>query len=402
MNRRGYRAHTGLRRSIHLDDSYHMNLTPQQREQIAATERASFMQMCKRAGVPSDEYERGALRGLQREVEQTLQALMAWCDTDGGESGFDEILRTSDFWVARRLVTESRRASIVDNIIEAVDELPINDKYVDRLARALSPDECTPKQSVGHAVRVLLRLVPTISLFGGEFNARVWKESVFDGMPCVCVYETLHATVAWMANVLTLALVRGEPAQGVWPANAAACAQVATDPSHMELCHKSFDLVAGTALTIQGPIEYTAMSEQSPEWTAIHRLIEAGAQGFVWYHEFGHLLLGHFDRRPSHDIENEADSFAFSLLHHQFSEDGWLEWGCFGAVITMFTLVVLEASRGQRHCSSHPPAETRLRRLLSWAEEHVDSKVVSELARNLAIVCNPTLEQKWGFSVAVN
>lgn len=122
-----------------------------------------------------------------------------------------------------------------------------------------------------------------------------------------------------------------------------------------------------------------------------------GAQSFVWFHEYGHLLKGHLRRRPSPTIEFEADDFAIVVTGNPTQKKGLSSWAFLGVVFLFLALIAIEERNGGGAHESHPPARERLQRLLQRIER--SNRVFTRTAMSAAAALNTVLEAKWDFRV---
>ncbi len=115
----------------------------------------------------------------------------------------------------------------------------------------------------------------------------------------------------------------------------------------------------------------------------------AGAQDFVWFHEYAHLLLGHLVVGSCPEVENEADLFASTIIAELSRWNGFFS---VGMVVMLMILVLMETQKGTPVTRTHPIAGIRLLTALSPFEES-ERLVLRELVDAVQSALGPVLRQ---------
>ena len=349
-------------------------------------ERASFVRLCRASGTKPEDREKFLLELVHQQARQLIE--------NGASNPGSQILSMTNYWDVLHLATESDKNQIALEITSVADELPINYPYLEILAKSLGL--VPPKPDSKQLLQEFLLAIPQVNLFDLEFNAFVTRDSSIEGVPFICVYEQLLSTAPGLADVVLPALVSFRQDGSADPAPSSTIAHHAHNPDFMEACKSCFQMLFCQSDQAFVSAQVQSWSKSSREDAARHGFVTLGAADIVWYHEYAHLLLGHLELPPAPRLEFEADNFAFLVLLLQQDRGTAQQWMCLGVVLLFFMLVVLDCWRGNAPSTSHPPAIDRLRKFLRISD------VYSSFAARLAALCNPTLEQSWGFRVDEN
>ncbi len=144
------------------------------------------------------------------------------------------------------------------------------------------------------------------------------------------------------------------------------------------------------------------LSRQSSPKKLLHLATVSGAQDFVYYHELGHLLMGHLAIGQSQRVEFEADQFARLVVGNTHTDnEGAYGWRVVGAAIPLVLLAVLAAKAGNSSGSPTHPASRE--RVLAFARsfKEPNASLILAYARGIAAACNPALERWWNCRVTL-
>jgi hypothetical protein len=130
-------------------------------------------------------------------------------------------------------------------------------------------------------------------------------------------------------------------------------------------------------------------------------LLGSGSVGMVWLHEFGHLLQGHLHSPESHQIELDADRFAFTLYAHVWAANPNGIWYCLGALTVLVVIDIIETVNRIEETKSHPSARRRLSAAVN-IHNRTDPKqgaIGYYYICALATLISPTLRRKWNVTL---
>lgn len=305
-----------------------------------------------------------------------------------------------DFWEARRLLVESNRASMAADLVDVAPKLPINYTYLKPIAGALRVPAPSPHDPAS-LMRFLLA-VPELGRFDMRFNAFLEGESLIDAIPAICIYEQLLAVLKGFIDLVVPAIMSRRTSSSVDPARELLAEARGNRWLFRRSCKgvlNSLFCESDHALTFA---PWMLLSRQSHSRVLLHLATVSGAQDFVYYHELGHLLMGHLAKGPSQRVEFEADQFARLVVGNTHTaNEGAYGWRVVGAVIPLVLLAVLDVKAGNFSGSStHPPSRERV---LAFARsfKEPNASLILAYARGIAAVCNPALERWWNCRVTL-
>ena len=374
--------------------SYQLLLTPKQYSALHTEERTSFAQLCKMIGVSSHDREAILFDIIVKEYEKEV----AYC-TDYAPSvaaslrdRFAPLIEKGDFWELFRMSVAQYRDDVVAELSKQSSSLPINYPYLRRLATQL--DFVVPELNNIHGLKELLSSWPWISLFDMNLNAFAQRsrQGPLAGIPILCVYEQLFVSIRAFAEVFTR-VVLTDP---ITPAALSTVRSVANNPEFMRVCADSLSIVFCKSPELRLSPEYPGLSKWTEYGGSLQGLVSVGGTFFVWFHEYGHVLRGHFDISHSLELEHEADDFAARTLAGFMSSASapdrfFANWG---VVVVFVIIAIVEASQGKETSHTHPPALDRMKRTIRTLDR--DSSRLTQLAQSLIAACNPTLSRYWG------
>lgn len=258
------------------------------------------------------------------------------------------------------------RSEITTHISENRTILPVDYEYVSNLCTKIGLKHLTEKTSNG--IEDFLRVVPTVSLFDLEFNAFVESRTIVDReIPCIAAYlQLLSSCEIFIDTVLPLCL-NIHTKRGSLFKNPQESKEAASNLTVKDLLKRVFALLLARTDSIE--YDYKMSLRSNPMMVIPFQLMSRGAVNFVWYHEFGHLLMGHLKIGPCHDVEFSADLFAWELCKRHYDTElieGF--WNLLGAIIVLITISCLEEFEG-RYSETHPDAISRIDALLTTLGE---------------------------------
>jgi|GEM_PF-5174788 len=370
-------------------------LTANQKEKIRALHDDSFSEYCDTCGYEPKEHAELLLRMARTKMEHILEGvdLNSLPQNEFGSrlrSAVHRMRAAKDFFEFRNVEHEERRHDTCAAILRLASELPIEYEYVEGLSRDLGLASAPESDSVAR----LIEAVPIVSSWDFEFNAFVEGASLVDAVPCICVYETLLSTCdSVLHRVVPLAL---DFDGGVKPAEINICKERGENPEFVEELRGCISMAMGEANFVKcGAVETDKMT-----YATVHVMVAASVQ-FVWYHEFGHLLQGHLMQPESHQLEFDADAFAFQIMACEPRDQSVDIWSALGSLTPLLIIDILETISQSPESQSHPKAKCRINRALktlSTRNKRVIGPAIGYL-RSLAAVCNPTLIKYWEVSL---
>lgn len=376
------------------DISYQLILTPQQQSALQTEERTSFAQLCKKIGVQSHDREAILFDAIVQEYEKQV----TYCADRIPEivaslrDRFGPLVAKRDFWGLFRESVARYREAVVDDLVGQASSLPINYPYLTRLATQFG--FVVPEASNTPGLRELLLSWPWISLFDMNVNAFVQRrrQGLLAGVPVLCVYEQFFTSIRAFAEVFTRVVL----ADPITPATLSTVESIADSPAFMRVCADCLSIVLCESPELRLSGEYPALSKWSQYGSSLENLVALGGSFFVWFHEYGHVLRGHFDMSPSPELEHEADDFAARALAGSWSSASapdrfFVDWG---VIVAIVIVAIVDATQGRRVAYTHPLAIERMKRTVRTMGG--DYSGLSQLARCLVTACNPTLRHYWG------
>lgn len=156
-----------------------------------------------------------------------------------------------------------------------------------------------------------------------------------------------------------------------------------------------FQFLLGEAAEIELPTDLRTFEGPRRDMHSLIVRVMTGAQHFVWHHEFGHLLRGHLERRPSHQVEREADEFAAAVTLSKGVNQAF--WESVGVVFLFLSLRIVEQRNGTSANQTHPPIRERLMAFVGLSGPH--QELLVRLTNSATAACNEVLEETWGFRI---
>lgn len=376
-------------------------LRPDFTERLVAQERLAFAAYCNQRGDDPSASEKAVLRAIKQEQERWIEhlSLKSVPIPPKLQAYLTSVLSSTDLWSAKHLISSSIREGYCRSIVREISRLPINHTYVRKLSHELHLSKDTSNEA--KVIQNLVISIPFFHRFDLQFNAFVSRESLVDGVPCICIYEILKTVTDFFPHlILPVILKEAQGAIDVMPS--AECQVLASQPDFMFSLKSCFDALFG-GFDYIAVLRCIRTSSHLSMGKEIRTLIAEGAQDFIAYHEYGHLLGGHFAIGPCRKVEDEADFFAILMITSKgnFSDEFWF-FRLLGAVSLHILLLILEQKYGEVNDSTHPSARDRMWLLMEALNLAVNSSVVPILrsyVENIVTACNPTLKMGWGFTI---
>lgn len=359
---------------------------------IRQLERASFERYCSLNGYTPEQVETIMMPGIRRVVEQRFVLIEAQAGKAVAQdlrSKWASALH-GNYLDLHRFIIELEKAQYASVIAESARDLPINYSYLRGLAQRIDASALRPSDS--RSLKLFLNQIPTINLFEPDFNAFVSGETVVDSLPAVCVYAHLHDSLQEFVDMVApVVLVYG----GV--ATPDDVAKHASKFLFRTTCIECLELICGRlnmpATNVEPNVE--RLSKSSQDGVMYLDLITGGGWSFVWFHEYGHLLMAHLAQGPCHDVELEADAFAARALSSMFAQlnANAFGWVSVGVVFTFVAIHIIEVVNRLSASSSHPPAHVRLGR---YVGNNIFLRLVAE---SIVAACQPAVERRWNITI---
>lgn len=378
-----------------MDSTPQLQLNDRQLKELSRLERDSFTRLCFRLRRNPDEYQQLSLTMAQRNLREFINgheypeiASLHFSETQ-------ELLNAPDFWTYKRLQKDRETRSIVRHICNNEHALPINYEYLSGLCNHLNISTIWSDDS--GILCSFLDSIPVVILFDLSFNAFVEQRTLVDGaIPCVCMFDQLFVTSEVFIDFVLAAAISTTSGMAV-PTNHSRCFEIGTQPAFQEELKQCIELVLGMSDRVD--LIYDALLRSRPNMMLPFMIMTHGAQRFVWYHEYGHLLMGHLPVGPCHKVEFAADLFGWFLLNHHFDPaDIAAFWNFLGALVVMLLIALLEAILHVSESKTHPSARVRIRELLATLTEH-DRNTMLKFLDAVVSICNPTLARYWNVSL---
>lgn len=372
-----------------------LQLNEHQLQEVSRLERDSFVCHCRRVGCNPVEYEQLQLTTATRNLRELIKVHK---DPELAKILFretEELLNAPDFWTFKRLQKERETQGIVRHICDNAHTLPIAYLYLARLCNQLNIS--TPRSDDSSSLSTFLDSIPVVILFDLTFNAFVDEKILVDGViPCVCMYDQLIVASDVFIDVVLAAAISTTSGMAA-PTEQSRCRELGSQPSFQEELKQCIDLVLGISERVD--LKYDDLLRSNPDMLLPFMIMSGGASRFVWYHEYGHLLMGHLAVGACHEVEFAADRFAWFLMNHQFDKTSIAAfWNFLGALVVMLIIGLLEKIFDVSESKTHPPARSRMQALLATLTEH-DRNTMQEFLDVVIAICNPTLARYWNVSL---
>jgi len=312
-------------------------------------------------------------------------------------SFYKSIEASSDFWEVIGLLTEFSRRRYVDVIVSHAPQSLSNYEYLTQVADTFGAEQ--PKPDKPSTLKRFLTEIPMIRLWEPDFNAFLGRTSPIGSIPHICVYHTLETAVRGFADIILYPILNIHDNR---------CTQrsideiqaIASGMEYIGSVKTLMDFVFGHTWAMTYEKERSFKGHGTPESLILCETVAGGSIDFVWFHEFGHLLMGHLKDVPCHAVEFQADAFAARTMLRVSDERDKLFWYIAGGAATLFLISLLEARRSTSHSSTHPPANDRLMHFLSATIDLYDYNVAA-LVQGFEAACNPTLSKWWNMTVDI-
>jgi len=235
--------------------------------------------------------------------------------------------------------------------------------------------------------------MPVVILFDLTFNGFIEEKTVVDSViPCVCMYEQLITACDAFIDVVLAAAISTISGMAV-PTEKSRCRELGSQSCFQEELKRCIDLVLGMSASVN--LKYDNLLRSNPNMSLPFMIMSAGASRFVWYHVYGHLLMGHLAVGACHEVEFAADQFAWFLMNQHYDKTSvWAFWNFFGSLMVMLLVAFLEKIFEVSESETHPSARSRIRSLLATLTEH-DRSTMREFLNAVIEICNPTFTRYW-------
>jgi hypothetical protein len=341
-----------------------LELTQEQREAIRAVEVASFEEHCKQHGHNIETYAAMCLEDIKQHSQSIIDNNRDVLVEEGAHDVilfYERLASATDFWNATELLATSQRHRIIDEIVDNATHLPINQSYLTQLAldlRLIPPARERPE-----TLRDFLLAIPVIEMWGYEFGAYLEGRSTIYGLPCICVFHHLGSVSNLFFNVVMPVLFQVE-GETIYLRAIPEISTLAAEPGFTKALKGVLDMLYGVSyrVEIDGIHHFQCLY---PHLDDQFFMLSAGAQDFVWFHEYGHLLLGHLTVGACQQLEYEADRLASSICAEISKRNGL--YGI-GMIIIVMMLMIMETQEGTEGTPSHPMAAMRLLNVLGTFE----------------------------------
>ena len=369
----------------------------QELDEAATLERDSFARFCSQLGHDPVEHARRVLRvsqdNLRRLIEVERERFPELAEQH--QTLVQELLDADDYWLFKRLQNERTKEGIVRHIGDNAALVPIDYEYLSRICEQLHV--LAPGPGEPGSLKLFLETIPSLTLSELEFNAFVERRTlVGNAIPCVGVSEQLVTATDVFFDVVFRAST-SRPSGAIDAAGESQCTARGSDPGFQEACKSSIDLVLGRTDNVD--LDYERLLRSDPVMSLPFQLMSSGAHNFVWYHEYGHLLMGHLPIGPCPEVEFEADVFAWQLVNKHVDQGTMPAfWNALGAMALISLFEIIEAIAGRPQAATHPEARLRLKRLMRTLNEN-DRSTMYRFIQSMIWTCNPTLLRSWGVSI---
>ncbi|MCJ7761269.1 hypothetical protein MUP59_09055, partial [Candidatus Bathyarchaeota archaeon] len=269
------------------------------------------MRLCRRVKRDPAEYEQLILTTTKSNLRELIAGHKSPELTEWHSRETDELLNAPDFWTFKRIQKERETQDIIRHICKNMQTLPIAYSYMAGLCRQLNIS--MPRSEDSSSLNSFLDSIPVVILFDLTFNAFVEEKTLVDGViPCVCMYELLITASDFFID-FTLAAAISFVSGMARSTEQWRCRELGAQPSFQEELKQCIDLVLGMSVSVD--LKYGDLLRSNPDMLLPFMIMSAGASRFVWYHEYGHLLMGHLNVGACHEVEFAADRFAWFLMN---------------------------------------------------------------------------------------
>lgn len=341
-----------------LKPTFQLNRT--QKKLLIAKERELFIRHCKKFGWDPKEVEKKFIKNFRPRDNDIIKGLRQRAEKDSAGLELLEsnaLFHTDNYWQYLRIQTNIKRSMVTDWICEAASSLQIDYGYVSKIAKLMSLSEVSEKNP--DSLKNFLLNIPLINIFDIEFNAFVTKDTIIDGIPCMCTHTSLPEVAEFFANLFLSVLI---PEKVVKTEIKFAFDETLNNKINSQefvwSCVSGFLALLGGSTELGFTPTYQ-LTKIHPNLMPEFLLVLTGTSGFVYLHEFGHLLMGHLEKPYVPSLELEADSFAAKTLINVGKDRHKLSWIAFG-LATIFNILEMIEVLNENTLETHPKATERL------------------------------------------
>ncbi|WP_157088152.1 hypothetical protein [Bradyrhizobium jicamae] len=338
-----------------------LKLTPGQERTVRQIQEHSFRAYCKHAGYEEQEHAALLFSFARKKLDDILANVdLKDIDDDEQRQRLEAILKADNFLDLRQAEMEDRRKGYAKTLAAAADRLPIAYEYTAGLCEKFGLAK--PEAERPSSIRGWVEAVPLLMSWDWEFNAFMGKATLIDDLPCICIYESLlSACDAFLDCIAPVAINFGSKTRARPTSD---CEAMGSESEFMERLHSCLRLLLGES-------NYGLASKDEIERKSRNTIMAMteGSVQMVWFHEFGHLLLGHLEQPESHTIEFEADRFALSVIANDTAGKPLAVWPGLGSMTIFILLDIIETIEKHDETPSHPSAKRRIKAALDFWEK---------------------------------
>ncbi len=370
------------------------NLSTDQKESINEFVRNSFISFCDRCGHDPHSYNEYHLKMLKYRNACILKELDP--DTIQFRESYEKIFLSNDLLECRSIEHELRRSFLANDIISTCKFIKLPKDYFKKLHyRNINSDDFKLDDAF---LEQVVTTVPIYSSFEPKFNAFVTSSSLLLGdVPAICVNEQLLAVCDVFVHYTFPKIFNfGERSK---PIKQDLAKELGNNPDNIMSLENIFRMLIGVSGTAPSP-----ENEKNVALNMTLSLVVESSVQFVWYHEFGHFLLGHLESSHSHKNEFEADSFAYQTLLHVASDIYGVGkfWVLFGGIVPLLLIDLLEKILRIESQSSHPSGIDRIDSWLQLTKRVVNQRqfsLIIEFIQSLYEFCKPTIKKNYSIEL---
>jgi hypothetical protein len=365
-------------------------------ERIRALQRRTFVDYAARLSLSEGELLALMLmlirQGLERPQVEPLPLQEAKRRKD-----LLALLASGDVFGLHQLQDQEIKEVVVGRIVTALltGRLPLsNPENMVSLARAAGIAPFDPERLDN--VVSLVQAIPLIGLYGTNFNAFVSGTPIIPDLPAVGYYRHLGTCIDYWNRLLVPAAIRAfdEIIGGKkydFKAVDAAAQTAGGDDDFVDACGAVLSLAFEETAIVSIPASFAG----EPRVEA--SIASFSAEHFVFFHEYGHLLLGHLQLGPGVQREHEADIWASWVAELSASKQRTYVqslWQAFGIVSVLFLLMLIEGRKGNFASDTHPLSLRRFLRLAATLDEE-SRNTWHQMWFLLGRLVRPTLNARW-------
>jgi hypothetical protein len=350
-----------------------MPLNIKQQNELERQELESFKRLCDLTAISVEKRERIMINGIRDHLNNLYARILSY-DKDKAElflRQYKYIIEGNDLWRALRDDVSETRLSVIEEL----------NLYISS-TKTLEEDKLKIKE--------YLESIPTLLSFDLKFNGFIKVNKKLNNLAFVCVYQHLYKCLeVFIDNVALMACV--EINSNVFdfakdiPTNS-----VDFDKKVEQNLKNSFDMLFG--INADAEMYETKTLTFSQRYPDLFNSTIILSERFVWYHEYGHLLLGHLRIGACHKIEFEADEFAFSVINKVTKESNnnqIVGWTIRGIILLFVLFEIIEKYHNINDSYSHPTSRERLNTIFKY----IDKGTPDIYLNNVVKICNPILRK---------